>query len=42
MGKNKNHNYVDKADSIWKLFEKTGNISFYLLYKRITDNGSGI
>lgn len=42
MEKNKNHNYVDKADSYWKLFEKTGNISFYLLYKRITGDGSGI
>ena len=25
------------ADSAWALFEKTGNISYYLLYKKLTE-----
>lgn len=26
---------IENAESLWKLFEKTGNVSYYLLYKRI-------
>ena len=29
--------YVDKADSMWKMFEKTGNITYYLLYRKFND-----
>ena len=25
------------ADSAWALFEKTGNISYYMLYKKLTE-----
>ena len=25
------------ADTAWKMFEKTGNLSYYMLYKRIKD-----
>lgn len=26
---------TDNADLAWKLFEKTGNMSYYMLYKRL-------
>lgn len=26
-------------DLAWKLFEKTGNIAYYQLYKELSDNG---
>ena len=25
------------ADSAWEMFEQTGDISYYLLYKRLTE-----
>ncbi|MBR2614834.1 MAG: YqzL family protein [Clostridia bacterium] len=25
------------VDSTWQMFEKTGDISYYLLYKRLTE-----
>ncbi len=25
------------ADTAWNMFEKTGNLSYYLLYKRLTE-----
>ncbi len=25
------------ADSAWELFEKTGKISYYMLYKKLTE-----
>lgn len=31
----------DTAETAWKLFEKSGNISYYLLYKRIRGDNSG-
>ncbi|MBQ2894586.1 MAG: YqzL family protein [Clostridia bacterium] len=27
-------------DTVWKLFEKTGNTAYYLLYKELTKDGS--
>ena len=27
--------FTDPADSAWKMFEKTGKISYYMLYKNI-------
>ena len=29
--------FENPADSAWELFEKTGNISYYLLYKKLTE-----
>ena len=29
--------FENPADSAWALFEKTGNISYYLLYKKLTE-----
>jgi len=29
--------FVNPADSAWELFEKTGNISYYLLYKKLIE-----
>lgn len=29
--------FGDPADSAWELFEKTGKISYYLLYKKLTE-----
>ena len=29
--------YNNPADSAWQLFEKTGNISYYLLYKKLIE-----
>jgi hypothetical protein len=26
---------VDPAEAAWELFEKTGNLSYYLLYKKL-------
>ncbi len=26
---------MEVADSAWEMFEKTGNVSYYLLYKRL-------
>ncbi len=32
--------FKNPADSAWKLFEKTGDVNYYLLYKNIVkDNG---
>ncbi|MCQ2387924.1 MAG: YqzL family protein [Clostridia bacterium] len=28
-------NFNSPADSAWELFEKTGNISYYMLYKNL-------
>ncbi len=27
--------FKDPAESAWKLFEKTGNVNYYMLYKNI-------
>lgn len=27
--------FKNPADSAWELFEKTGNVSYYLLYKNL-------
>ena len=27
--------FGNPADSAWKMFEKTGNVSYYLLYKNL-------
>lgn len=29
--------FEDPADSAWAMFEKTGNISYYLLYKKLME-----
>lgn len=29
--------FENPLDSAWKLFEKTGNISYYLLYKKLSE-----
>lgn len=39
MGKKRNSRHTNPADAIWKMFEKTGNVSYYLLYKRIKGDG---
>ena len=31
---------VRMKDTVWKLFEKTGNTAYYLLYKELTKDGS--
>ena len=36
MSKKDKLHYIENADSLWKLFEKTGNVSYYLLYRRIS------
>lgn len=28
----------DAAELAWKMFEKTGNVSYYMLYKRLDGN----
>ncbi len=28
-------NNDDVADTAWKMFEKTGNVSYYMLYKNL-------
>ena len=35
MGKKFNDN--NPADTAWNMFEKTGNLSYYVLYKRLTE-----
>lgn len=30
--------FTNPEDSAWNLFEKTGEISYYLLYKKLTEN----
>lgn len=35
MGKKINDN--NPADTAWNMFEKTGNLSYYVLYKRLTE-----
>lgn len=39
MGKKKDDKLLDPAQTVWEMFEKTGNISYYLLYKNITGEG---
>lgn len=39
MGKKKKERLSNPADALWKMFEKTGNLSYYLLYKRIKGDG---
>ena len=29
--------FVSVADSAWEMFSKTGNVSYYLFYKKLTD-----
>lgn len=36
MGKDK-FDYENPADSAWALFESTGKISYYMLYKKLTE-----
>ena len=36
MVKDKN-DFIDPAEKAWAMFEKTGNVSYYLLYKRLTE-----
>ncbi len=31
--------FVVLKDTVWKLFEETGNLSYYLLYKELTSDG---
>ena len=33
---NEKFGYLGDPESVWKLFEKTGNVSYYLLYKKLT------
>ena len=33
----KNDPFMTAADSAWEMFSKTGNVSYYLLYKKLTD-----
>ena len=35
MGKSDNFDFNNPADSAWEMFEKTGKISYYLLYKKL-------
>jgi len=34
---NDDFDFNHPEDSAWKLFEKTGNISYYLLYKKLVE-----
>ena len=38
MKKNDGFDFNRPEDSAWNLFEKTGEISYYLLYKKLTEN----
>lgn len=33
--KNDGFDFKNPADSAWEMFEKTGNVSYYLLYKNL-------
>lgn len=33
--KDRNNKDKDAAELAWKMFEKTGHISYYMLYKRL-------
>ena len=35
--KNENHDFTDPAYLTWELFEKSGNIAYYLLYKKLSE-----
>ncbi len=35
---NEDFNFKSPADSAWDAFEKTGEISYYLLYKNLIKN----
>ena len=35
---NERFKFLGNPDSLWKLFEKTGDVTYYLLYKKITEN----
>lgn len=35
MKKNNDFDFVDPAESAWKLFEKTGDTNYYRLYKKL-------
>ena len=35
---NERFKFLGNSDSLWKLFEKTGDVTYYLLYKKITEN----
>jgi len=35
MRKDEEFDFKNPADSAWELFEKTGQISYYLLYKNL-------
>lgn len=35
MKKDNEFDFKNPADSAWNMFEKTGNISYYLLYKNL-------
>ncbi len=35
MGKKDGFDFKNPADSAWELFEKTGEISYYTLYKNL-------
>lgn len=37
MAKKDKFDYIENADSLWKMFEKTGNITYYLLYRKLND-----
>lgn len=34
---NNPEDFLDPAKTAWDMFEKTGNISYYLLYKNLTE-----
>ncbi len=37
MGRNDGFDFRKPADSAWDLFEKTGKVSYYLLYKKLIE-----
>ena len=37
MAKKDKFDYIENAVSLWKMFEKTGNITYYLLYRKLND-----
>ncbi len=41
MKKNNGYNSVDPKESAWKLFEKTGDTTFYRLYKKLEQIDKG-
>ena len=38
MKKDGEHKFTDPAQVAWESFQKTGKVSYYLLYKKLSDD----